>query len=116
MSCIELDDEAILKVADPMMNDIMKGVSRRDYKLHSAHFSVVLKSVIGPDEFLSACDDQESQWGLPEARELMAIFRKDKSFTLVWDQHFDRTNGQVVAVLTIALKGGRYFVDHFSLH
>ncbi|MFK7995054.1 MAG: hypothetical protein AB8B87_13000 [Granulosicoccus sp.] len=115
MSCLELDDEAVLKVAEPMMDDIMAGVSRRDYKRHSSHFSVVLKSVVGPDEFLEACDKQESDWGLPGARELVAIFRKEKSFTLIWDQHYDRTEGQVVAMTTIAVKGGRYFVDHFAL-
>jgi len=115
MSCIELDDTSVLKIAEPMMDDIMAGVARRDYKTHSNHYSVVLKSVIGPDQFLTACDQRESQWGLPGARELVAIFRKEKSFTVIWDQHFDRTEGQVVAITTVALKGGRYFVDHFAL-
>jgi len=116
MSCIDLDDDEILKIADPMMDDVMAGISRRDYKLHSAHFSVALKSVRGPDEFLEACDQYEADWGLPGARELVAIFRKEKSFTLIWDQHFLRTDGQVIAMTTVALKGGRYFVDHFLLH
>jgi len=97
------------------MDDAMLGVSRRDYKQHSGHFSVTLKSVIGPDEFLSDCDTREKQWGTPLQRNLVAIFRKEKSFTLVWDQQFNQTDGQVVAMLTIALKGGRYFVDGFSL-
>ncbi len=116
MSCLELDDESVLKVAEPMMDDIMAGVSHRDYKRHSAHFSVTLKSMLGPEEFLTACNQRESEWGLPGARELVAIFRKEKSFTLIWDQHFDSTQGQVVAMTTIAVKGGRYFVDHFVLH
>jgi len=116
MSCLELDDDAVLKIAEPMMDDIMAGVSHRDYKLHSSHFSVVLKSVLGPEKFLELCDEQEASWGRPAGRELVAIFRKDKSFTLVWDQQFDRTEGQVVALTTVALKGGRYFVDHFSMH
>lgn len=115
MSCLELDDEAVLKVAEPMMNDVMAGVSRRDYKLHSGHFSVVLKSAIGPEAFLAACDESESHWGRPTERELIAIFRKEKSFTVIWNQKFDQTEAQVAALVTIALKGGRHFVDHFSL-
>lgn len=116
MSCLEISDAEALKIADPMMKDVMLGVSRREYKLHSVHFSVSLKSVIGPDEFLQACDQREKQWGLPLGRELVAVFRKEKSFTLVWDQHYDSTPGQIVALATIALKGGRYFVDNFQLH
>ncbi len=98
------------------MDDIMAGVARREYKLHSGHFSVTLKSILGPDQFLEACDQRESEWGAPGARELVAIFRKEKSFTLIWDQHFDSTQCQVVAMTTVALKGGRYFVDYFDLH
>ena len=116
MSCLELEDADALKIAEPMMDDIMAGVARRDYKLHSIHFSVALKSSLGPDEFLAHCDQREKDWGRPGGRELVAIFRKEKSFTLIWDQQFDRTNGHVVSLTTIALKGGRYFVDYFLLH
>ena len=116
MSCLDLDDEAILKVADPMMVDTIEGIARRDHALHSRHFSVALKSEIGPDRFLADCDQREADWGRPEGRELICILRKPRSFTLVWEQGFDRAEGQVLAVLTIALKGGRYFVDHLLLH
>ena len=116
MNCLEMDDAEIVKIAAPMMDDIMLGVSRRDYKLHSAHFSVLLKSMIGQDDFLTACDQRERDWGLPGDRELVCIFRKQKSFTLIWEQRYTRTEDQVVAMTTIAIKGGRYFVDQFLLH
>lgn len=113
---MELSDADILKIAEPMMDDVMLGVSRRDYRLHSTHFSVSLKSVLGSEEFLEACDQRERDWGLPEHRELITIFRKEKSFTLIWNQIYSQTHGQVIAMLTIAVKGGRYFVDYVLLH
>ncbi|MGK0229831.1 MAG: hypothetical protein ACI9US_002504 [Gammaproteobacteria bacterium] len=116
MSCQELTDADILKIADSMMDDIMLGVSRRDYRLHSSHFSVSLKMVLSDDVFLESCDQSEKDWGLPGQRELVAIFRKEKSFTLIWNQLFTRTDGQVIAMATVALKGGRYFVDFFLIH
>lgn len=116
MSCLELDDNDILKVANPMMDDIIRGLARRDYSLHSCHFSVDLKSLGSPELFLEQCDRYESDWGSPGERVLACIFRKPKSFTLVWDQQFSRAEGQVMAVMTVALKGGRYFVDQFLLH
>jgi len=116
MSCLELDENDILKVANPMMDDIIRGLARRDYTLHTCHFSVHLKSLGGPEEFLENCDRYESAWGSPGERTLVAIFRKQKSFTMVWDQHFSKTEGQVMSVMTVALKGGRYFVDYVLLH
>lgn len=116
MSCLELSDADIIKIAEPMMDDIMLGVSRRDYRLHSTHFSVHLKSRITSDVFQSECDQREADWGLPGSRELTTLFRRHKSFTLVWVQHYTRTDDQLVAMTTVALKGGRYFVDFFLLH
>ena len=116
MSCLELSDAEAVKIAEPMMEDVMLGVSRRDYQLHCTHFSVNLKSRITPEVFLTDCDQREKDWGLPGNRELTAIFRKHKSFTLVWVQQYTRTDEQVVAMATVALKGGRYFVDYFLLH
>lgn len=116
MSCLQLDDAECRRIADPMMDDAMTGVARRDYQLHCRHFSVALKGALSPEAFLAACDAREAAWGRPGPREPTCIFRKPKSFTLVWEQGFDRADGQVLALVTIALKGGRYFVDHFLLH
>jgi len=116
MSCLELDDNDILKVANPMMDDIIRGLARRDYSLYTCHFSVDLKSLGGPDDFLALCDQYAAEWGSPGERELVAIFRKQKSFTLVWNQNFSGTDGQVMSMMSVALKGGRYFVDQLLLH
>ena len=97
------------------MDDIMLGVSRRDYRLHSSHFSVSLKSVLSSEVFLESCDQREKDWGLPGQRDLITIFRKEKSFTLIWNQHYSNTSDEVIALTTVALKGGRYFVD-FEAH
>lgn len=112
MSCLDLDDNDILKVANPMMDDIIRGLARRDHALHTCHFSVHLKSLGSPESFLEDCDRYETSWGRPGQRELVSIFRKAKSFSLVWNQDFSNTDDQVMAVQTIALKGGRYFVDN----
>jgi hypothetical protein len=116
MSCLELTDTQVCNIVEPMMDDIMAGVARHDYALHSTHFSVNLKSVITAESFLQSCTQRESDWGLPGDRQLMCIFRKTKFFTVVWDQAYTQDGGQVVALSTVAVKGGRYFVDYFLLH
>lgn len=116
MSCLELDDDACRKIAEPMMDDALDGIARRDYARHARHFSVALKSAQTPEAFVAACEKRHTEWGELGPRELVCIFRKPKSFTLVWSQSAERVEGQVMATLTVALKGGRYFVDHFLLH
>lgn len=97
------------------MSDTMEGLARQDFNGFSRHFSVALKSTLDPDHFVAECAARRANWGRPGGRELVCIFRKNKSFTLVWNQAFEQADGQVMATATIALKGGRYFVDHFLL-
>ena len=116
MSCLELDDAEVRRIAEPMMDDVMLGFGRGDYTLHSRHFSVDLKSALTPEAFADEAARRARAQGSPGVRELRCVFRKPKSFTLVWEQAFERGEGQVMAMMTVALKGGRYFVDHFLLH
>jgi len=116
MSCLELDDDEARRIAEPMMDDAMAGFARRDYALHARHFSVALKGTLNDAAFLSMCERQGQALGAPGVRELVCIFRKPRSFTIVWHQRFERDVGETMAVATIALKGGRYFMDHFLLH
>lgn len=116
MSCLDLDEAEARRIAEPMMDDVMLGLARRDYALHSRHFSVDLKSALTPELFAEDVARGGEVRGAPGPREFVRLFRKPKSFTLVWDQSFERGEGQVMAMMTVALKGGRYFVDHFQLH
>jgi len=111
-----MTDEEICKVADPMMDDVVAGIARRDYTIFSSHFSLDLKTVQTPEHFLACCTRWEADWGRPGDRELIAIFRKPKAFTLCWRQGFSQAQGDIAALLTIALKGGRHFVDHVLIH
>lgn len=116
MSCTELSDQEILKIVEPMADAIMMGAAHRDYAGHTSNFSVNLKSRITSEVFLEACEQRESEWGAAGPRGLICIFRKEKSFTVLWNQPYDRTDDQVALLVTVALKGGRYFVDHLLIH
>jgi len=85
---MDLDDQAVLNVIEPMMDDVMSGVANRDYARHSQHFSVDLKSTLSSEDFLMLCDKRESLWGRPGQRDVVTIFRKEKSFSVVWHQHY----------------------------
>jgi len=98
------------------MDDIMLGLARRDFALHCKHHSVSLRSTLNSEEFLELATAREKAWGRPGHRSLITILRKPKSFTLLWVQEFDKAEGEVLALVTVALKGGRHFIDQFQLH
>ncbi len=115
MSCLELSDEQVFNVVEPMVNDAMLAANRRDYQAHCSLFSVDLKSVISSDVFLQRCESHRKKWGNAGERVFVCTFRKEKSFTVIWNQQFDATEDQVALLVTVALKGGRYFIDEFLL-
>ncbi len=116
MDCRETVDKTLCEVADPMMDDIMRGLATRDFRTHSQHFSLHLKNYISEEQFRLDCDRWIGQWGRPTERQLVCIFRKQKAFTLIWHQHFTEAEEEVMALATVAIKGGRYFIDQFMLY
>jgi len=87
LTCLELDDAEARRIAEPMMDDVMLGIARHDYALHSRHFSVALKSALTPEAFAGEIERTEPVRGQPGTRELLCLFRKPKSFTLVWAEN-----------------------------
>jgi hypothetical protein len=116
MDCRDTDDQALCAVADPMMDDIMQGLAHRNFTLHSQHFSLHLKNYISEEQFKLDCDQWIGKWGRPTQRQLVCIFKKPKAFTLIWHQSFTEADEDVLALTTVAVKGGRYFIDQFMLY
>lgn len=116
MSCQTLVDQEILKIVDPMIDLVIQGANNRDYRLHSGNFSLSLKDKLTADAFLEQCDQRNSSFGRLGERSLVAIFRKEKFFTVIWAMASTGTSEDVMMLATIALKGGRYFIDDLLIH
>lgn len=105
-------DDAILAIADPIMDNLMEASTVIDHARHVRDFTDRLKTLLPPDRFERICRHYQSEKGYFGPRTFVAAFRRPDSVVLIWTQTFTRQAGEYVAEMVLVHRHGRYLVDH----
>jgi hypothetical protein len=105
-------DEDILKIANPIMNNLMEGSTEIDHVKHTRDFTDRTKRIVTKDYLEKVCKRYQAEWGYFSKREFVAIFRRPSSVAIVWKQWCTKQDGEFVAELVLVEQGSRYLVDH----
>ena len=112
MDLLSKADEEILMVVNPIMDNLMEGSTEVDHEKHVQDFTDRLRKIVTRDSLQRICSDYQSEWGVFEDREFIALFRRSNSVAVVWKQSCSKTNDEYVAEAVFVEENGRYLVDH----
>lgn len=112
MQLANKSDEEILKIANPIMDNLMEGSTEIDHMKHTRDFTDRMKSIVTKDYLEKVCKHYQAEWGYFSKREFVAIFRRPSSVAIVWKQWCTRQDGEFVAELVLVEKDSGYLVDH----
>ena len=112
MELIHKSDEEILKVASPIMDNLMEAASDIDHERHVRDFTERLKSLVTKEYLEKVCRQYQAEKGFFSKRECIAIFRRPESVAIVWKQWFTKQQGEFVAEMVLVEQNSRYLVDH----
>ena len=112
MNLARQSDEEILKIANPIMDDLMNASTRIDHQRHVANFTDRLKAIVTKEYLEKVCRQYQSEKGYFAGREVVAVFRRPQSIAIVWKQRFTKLPGEFVAEMVLIEQEGRYLVDH----
>lgn len=112
MDLVQQSDEAILAIADPIMDNLREASTAIDYARHVRDFTERARGVLFESAFESICKEYQSSKGFFARRERVAVFRRPESIAIVWRQAFTKAPGEFVAELVLVQRDARYLVDH----
>lgn len=112
MELARQSDQDILKVANPIMDNLMAASTDIDHERHVADFSDRLKAIVTKEYLETVCRQYQSEKGYFAEREFVAVFRRPQSVAVLWKQRFTKQPGEFVAEMLLIEKDGRYLVDH----
>lgn len=112
MDLARQSDEEILKIANPIMDNLMDASTAIDHARHVADFTDRLKAIVTKEYLERVCRHYQSEKGYFAAREVVAVFRRPQSIAIIWKQRFTKQPGEFVAEMVMIEKDGRYLVDH----
>ncbi|WHZ15517.1 MAG: hypothetical protein OJF52_002361 [Nitrospira sp.] len=112
MKLARQSDEEILKVAEPIMDNLLEASTDIDHERHVRDFTERLKTLVTKDYLEKVCRQYQAEKGFFSKREYVAIFRRPQSVAIVWRQWFTKQAGEFVAEMVLVEQDSRYLVDH----
>ena len=112
MDLAQKSDDDILRIAVPIMDNLMDASTAIDHERHVRDFTERLKSIVTKEHLRTVCGKYQSEKGFFSKREFVAIFRRPQSVVVVWKQRFTKQTGEFVAELLLVQEDGKYLVDH----
>ena len=111
MSLSDLNDVELLKVAAPIMDNLMDAAMHIDYERHVRDFSESAKASLEKARFQRICENYQRERGHFADREVLGILRRPGSVIVVWKQKFTKARGEYLAELVLAEQNGRPVIE-----
>jgi hypothetical protein len=107
-----MTDEEILRVADPIMDNLTDASTAIDYERHIRDFSERMKAIVTKEYLLKVCEKYQREKGYFSRREPVAVFKRPDGAAIIWRQWFTKAPGEFVAEMLLVERGGTFLVDH----
>lgn len=108
----KMNEQQILDIANPIMDNLMDASTHIDHARHVRDFTDRMKTLVTPAYLQRICQQYQSKKGYFSTRVLVAVFRRPDSVAIVWKQSFTKVPGEFVAEMVLVHENGRYLVDH----
>ena len=112
MNFIDMTEQAILDIANPIMDSLMDASTEIDYEQHVQNFTDRMKCIVTKEYFQKTCKQYQKEKGFFTEREVAAVFKRPDSAAIVWKQTFTKAKGEYVAEMVLVEKDGSILVDH----
>ncbi len=112
MNFEEMTDDEILRIADPIMDNLMEASTEIDHERHIRDFTDRMKNIVTRDYLQRVCEQYQREKGFFAERKSIAVFKRPDSAAIVWKQSFTKAKGEFVAEMVLVKQNGKYLVDH----
>ena len=111
MDLIHKSDEEIMKIATPIMDNLMEASTEIDYEKHLLNHTERAKKTLTREQLEEMCKSYQAKFGVFTERELMGIARHHNYINVVWKQKMSKTEDEFLAIMCLVQEGKRYLVD-----
>jgi len=100
-------DAQIEKTADPILDNILKGMAEADFDAYVRDFGEAVRNVIDKDGFHKSLKATKALFGQYKSRTYLGFFNKRKMTVVLWKARFDGTDDDVIIKLVLSKNGDK---------
>ena len=110
MNFLKMDDERILGIVDPIMDNCLNGSNENNHAKHVKDFTERMRNIVTPENLKMQLSHEHRAFFTN--REFVHLFRRQSSIGVVWKQHISTTDDELMNQAIFVEKGGEILIDH----
>lgn len=110
MNFLEMDDERILGIVDPIMDNCLNGSNENNHAKHVRDFTERMRNIVTPENLKMQLSHEPRAFFTN--REFVHLFRRQSSIGVVWKQYISTNNDELMNQAIFVEKDGEILIDH----
>ena len=115
MNWLEMSEDEILNIANPIMDNLMQASTDIDHERHVRDFSERLKKIVTKENLEQQCNSYQKELGYFSDRELMGVVRRDADVRIFWKQWYTKSKNEYLAFIHLIENNGKIEVVNVSV-
>lgn len=103
-------DNEVRTIAEPILDNILKGMKTSDYASYSRDFNNTMKKGLPEKKFLAVNQQIRNQLGDYKSREYLGFLKKRGMTVVLWKSTFDKSKDDILIKLTVSKQKDKYLV------
>ena len=104
MDFLDKSDEEIIKIANPIWDDLVRASNNKDYSGFTKHFSVQMLYGANEVEIGKQWANNKLLTSLSEKREVFGCLRRNNYVTILYKQTSDKVPGEFLGRLVLGIE------------
>jgi hypothetical protein len=110
MNFLEMDDERVLGIVDPIMDSCLNGSNENNHANHVRDFTERMRNIVTPENLKMQLSHEPRAFFTN--REFVHLFRRQSSIGVVWKQYISTNNDELMNQAIFVEKDGEILIDH----
>lgn len=115
MNWLQMNEEEILDMINPIMDNLMQASTDIDHEKHVKDFSKRMKEIVTKENLEKQCQEYQEKLGYFSNRELIGIVRKNSDVRVFWKQWYTKSKNEFLAFIHIVEINGKLEVVNASV-
>lgn len=105
------NDRQVKGLAEPILDNLMKGFNQGNYAQFSKHFDKTMLETINKQKFQEVREDLRKKWGQYKSKKYLGFLNKQAYTIVLWKAAFADTQDDILITLVLSKSKDKVFVS-----
>ena len=110
MQFVEMEEEDILRIVEPIMDSCLNGSNEDNHAKHTRDFTERMRKIVTPENLRLQLSKKPRVFFTE--RKFIKLFRRQDSIGIIWKQFISTSNDELMNQAIFVERNEQIFIDH----